>query len=915
MINWKLINKEWVNAYESEILIYEHIKTKAQVSILKNNNFNISCATSFKTKPFDNSGVFHVIEHCIADNISNSEVVNTTALVDKMTTEYKMMFNVKSEFENLFDIHLESIFNPEFLRDKNIFKQEIRYDLDENRNISYNGIAYNEIINLTKKDYSIENKLFGIKHMYIEGLKKSMEKLTYKKVRDVYYKYYHPSNAHFYIYGDIEIRKVLEKLNTHISRYKYKDFEDELVKLKKPNQRKYDYIVNKQKRYYRTVILAYALNLKKFNNPFEELIITKILKSKYLKEKLTEIEYFRGFNTTTTNMGNYRLYVCEFAGVYPDKTDDVKNKFEEIIDEFTKRETTKKYIDIYLNKRLLMIKADSAEKNVFGRISSSIFKDEAFFNKKNHNDINLYKTIENIKKIIKKPLNLNKLINQNIVKNENYVIEIVKYKSEDAVNKLEEKKIKKTDKIIKDIREFKEWQNKRNKKNIRAINFNKNKIDVKYNLAKIKKYYINDVEILECKNNLKDVVFLKIMFDLNQLDEEELRLFSVLKHIMDIFNQVLKYDQFSTELFQYTSGVKKEFFFNEYRRLISFDTYFFSKNTEKVLNILDVYINEFGINDKEELKNSLKNWSTFIKGQNLRDKILSFSYNSILSTQDLYEYLYVKMKSYSNYNFYEHCYEEANNDLEKFVLKLTKLSNKVFNKDNLIIFVNSKASINEELFKFINKFKKENNQKNKVKIKNCQKARSRALKLNLKNNINYRNINIKNINKENTYLLDMLCEIIENKYLHKKIRKENGAYTVRVSYNQKNSIMLTTKEDPNIKKTYDIFSNIGEALENLKTEELDEYIYKYLLSLKQQYNAKKMGDVSLIHFLNNITEEDIKTRIDKVKNCTVSDLKKIINKIAKSKDVYDFTIASEEILKMTEKKFDEIYGINDWRKL
>ena len=68
--SFKLIHKEYIQSIDSDILIFEHIKNKAKLIALKNNDDNKTFGISFKTIPTDSTGLPHILEHCV---LSGSE--------------------------------------------------------------------------------------------------------------------------------------------------------------------------------------------------------------------------------------------------------------------------------------------------------------------------------------------------------------------------------------------------------------------------------------------------------------------------------------------------------------------------------------------------------------------------------------------------------------------------------------------------------------------------------------------------------------------------------------------------------------------------------------------------------------------------------------------------------------------------
>lgn len=213
---------------------YRHEKTGASLIWLERPEQNKTFSVSFKTIPEDDSGVFHILEHCVLGGSKKYAVrepfaelmkssVNT--FLNAMTFSDKTMYPVASrnetDFLNLIDVYLDGVFNPSVLEEERIFRQEgWGYAFDEEGKPSYQGVVYNEMkgasSSLDRKAHKETIRLLFPDSPYrfdSGGDPEAILDLTYEDFKAAHRRFYHPSNAFFFLDGQVPLEAVLEKLD------------------------------------------------------------------------------------------------------------------------------------------------------------------------------------------------------------------------------------------------------------------------------------------------------------------------------------------------------------------------------------------------------------------------------------------------------------------------------------------------------------------------------------------------------------------------------------------------------------------------------------------------------------------------------------------------------------------------------
>ena len=227
------LNKiEMIHDIHSTAYLFSHEQSGARLLYLKNSNNNKVFNVAFKTPPSDNCGTPHILEHSVLcgsrkyeakDPFNELAKGSLNTFLNAMTYADKTMYPIAScnekDFHNLMDVYLDAVFFPKIYEKKEIFQQEgWRYLLKED-GLEVTGVVYNEMKGALSDPESllsgvISRSVFGETTYGFEsgGDPKAIPDLTYESFLDFHRKYYHPSNAYFYLYGDMEPLSCLQHI-------------------------------------------------------------------------------------------------------------------------------------------------------------------------------------------------------------------------------------------------------------------------------------------------------------------------------------------------------------------------------------------------------------------------------------------------------------------------------------------------------------------------------------------------------------------------------------------------------------------------------------------------------------------------------------------------------------------------------
>ncbi|MFP4070586.1 MAG: insulinase family protein [Desulfovibrionales bacterium] len=243
-----LISEDYVEEIGSRALLYRHERTGAEVLSILNEDENKVFGISFRTPPTDSTGVAHILEHsvlCGSRKYPSKEPFvellkgSLQTFLNAMTYPDKTCYPVASQnvqdFYNLIDVYLDAVFHPRI--DKYIFMQE-GWHLEPREGtpgIAFKGVVYNEMKGAYSSPDSMlsehsQQTLFPDTTYGFDsgGHPEVIPDLTYEDFSDFHRRYYNPSNARIFFYGDDDPQKRLEILAAYLDEFEPLEVQSEV---------------------------------------------------------------------------------------------------------------------------------------------------------------------------------------------------------------------------------------------------------------------------------------------------------------------------------------------------------------------------------------------------------------------------------------------------------------------------------------------------------------------------------------------------------------------------------------------------------------------------------------------------------------------------------------------------------------
>ncbi len=250
---FKKVWERYIHELKTEAVLFRHVKTGTELLSLSNDDENKVFGITFRTPASDSTGLPHILEHSVLCGSRKYPVKepfvellkgSLQTFLNAMTYPDKTCYPVASQnvqdFYNLIDVYLDAVFYPRLT--PMILQQEGWHLELENVDepLIYKGVVFNEMKGVYSSPDSLlselsQHSLFPDNTYGFDsgGNPKEIPNLTFKKFKAFHRKYYHPSNARIFFYGDDDPEKRLHLVDEYL-----KDFEclkvDSTIKLQPP---------------------------------------------------------------------------------------------------------------------------------------------------------------------------------------------------------------------------------------------------------------------------------------------------------------------------------------------------------------------------------------------------------------------------------------------------------------------------------------------------------------------------------------------------------------------------------------------------------------------------------------------------------------------------------------------------------
>lgn len=926
--NYKVIKEQKLDDINSLGTLLVHEKTGARILLISNDDENKAFCIGFRTPPYDDTGLPHILEHSVLCGSKKFPVKepfvelmksSLNTFLNAMTFPDKTVYPVAScndqDFANLMEVYMDAVLYPNIYTKPEIFQQEgWHYELENvNADLTYNGVVYNEMKGaFSSPDGILQreslNALFPDTPYGVEsgGNPDSIPTLTYEDFIAFHNKYYHPSNSYIILYGNCNMDERLTWLDKeYLSKFEKNDVDSSLKvqpAFEEPRLKVVEYPVTKEQGTNNKTYISYNVALPNtitVPEAFALDIITQVLLGAAgapLERKLLDEQ----IGNVITGSFESEILQPVFSVSTKDANPEDKDRFVKVIEE-----SLKQYCEEKLNRKALQAAINKYEFKLreadFGGASKGLIYGLNAFNKWLYDDLDVFSSFEltNIFNELKEKLNTNyyeELIQKYILNNTHKAVVIckpsldvqerkeayLKQQLAEYKNKLTEEE---KEKIVEATKHLKAYQAAEDTKEDLATIPLLKKEDLSLDIIPLSntEYKINDVTLLHHDYPTNGIAYIRFAFNLLNLPKKYLPYIGIYKSLLGNLDtaqhdyQTLEQDIDINTGGIYTSITTISNTEKAFMNLMIQANALYNKQ-EFVLDIIDEIIHTTKFNMKNRIKEKLAMDNAQMQ-QSLVGRGHMHAVNRAISYFDQNAYLGEFVDGIDYFDLINNILKDYDNKFDELVSFLEEMTNYIFTKENLIIsFTGNNEGL--EIFKnnlpnFINKLKPT------ASIKEQFVFEPKQLNEGFKAPYDVQYCALAgNFVKEGlkyTGALQVFSNAISTDYLWKNVRVLGGAYGCMCGFKQTGNSYFVSYRDPNLTKTYDVYKGILDYLDNFNADE-DE-MTKYIIGAVGTYDFPKSPSVkglrSFNAYLIGLKDENYKQEKMEIVNATEQDIKNV----------------------------------------
>ena len=237
--SFELLKEYDIPEINTKARYYQHAPTGARLLSLENDDENKVFGITFRTPPYDSTGVAHIMEHAVLCGSRKYPVKepyvelmkgSLNTFLNAMTFPDKTCYPVASQnlqdFYNLIDVYMDAVLHP-LIPPRTLQQEGWHYEPDSlDGPLSYKGVVFNEMKGVYSDpddllDEETRHSLFpdNLYRFDYGGNPLHIPDLTYEQFKVFHDRYYHPSNARIFFYGNDDPAERLRRMEEYLQDY------------------------------------------------------------------------------------------------------------------------------------------------------------------------------------------------------------------------------------------------------------------------------------------------------------------------------------------------------------------------------------------------------------------------------------------------------------------------------------------------------------------------------------------------------------------------------------------------------------------------------------------------------------------------------------------------------------------------
>ena len=963
---YEIIREENLSDIRSAGYLLRHKKTGARVMLIENEDENKVFNIAFRTPPKNSTGVAHILEHSVLcgsrefplkDPFVELVKGSLNTFLNAMTYPDKTCYPVAScndqDFQNLMHVYLDAVFYPNIYKKEEIFRQEgWSYQLEDTEGpLKYNGVVYNEMKGAFSSpdevlEREIMNSLFPDTPYGCEsgGDPNHIPELSYEEFLQFHKTYYHPSNSYIYLYGNMDMAEKLEFIDEHyLSAFEKLEVDSALPLQPAFTERKelqLEYPVSESENEEGNAYLAYSTVVGDASDELTamafEVLDYALLSAPGAPLKQALLDAQIGMDV----YGSYDDGILQpYFDIVAKGTDpDKKEKFVEIIrttlEDIVKNGIDKKALKAGIN--YMEFRYREADFSAWPKglmYGLDIFGSWLYSDEKAFSHVKLIPVFEKLKELSGERY-FEELIQKYLLDNPHgSVITLVPSKGlaarrekaleEQLQAKLEKMTQEEKEILVEKTKALVEYQEAEEEPGSEKCIPMLKREDIKKEAAGFTNEELNVDGSLFLYHEVptNGISYLDLMFDLKNLDPEDVPYLGLLKSVLGFVDTAhFSYGELSNEINAETGGIScgVEVFdradsTEEYKAMFSVRGKVMYPRIDVLFRMIREILNTSKLDDGKRLyeitaRVKSRAQANLVSAGHSTAVLRGASYSSPMAAfQD-------EMAGVGYYQFIEKLEKEFDIRKEELVKKLNVLMTKILRPELLCVSYTGERESLDTVMKQVKALKdtlRTEAVETSSKPMSCEKKNEGFT---TSGQVQYvaRTGNFRKKGYEYTGALDILKVALSYDYLWMNLRVKGGAYGCMSGFKRSGESYFVSYRDPHLKRTLDVYEGIPEYVRTFRADEreMTKYIIGTISGKDVPRTPQMQGSISKTAYFCGITEEMVQKERDQILHADVEDIRNLAPLVeAILSDDAVCVVGSETAIEKEQEIFKEIKSL------
>lgn len=925
---YEVVEEKQLKEMNATGTVLRHKKSGARIFAVSCEDENKVFSIGFRTPPEDSTGVAHILEHStlcgsekfpVKDPFVELVKGSLNTFLNAMTYPDKTVYPVAScndkDFQNLMDVYMDAVLNPNIYHEQKIFMQEgWHYELESpEADLIYNGVVYNEMKGAFSSPEEVldryTRKVLFPDNCYGQesgGDPALIPDLTYEQFLNFHRRYYHPSNSYIYLYGNMDMGEKLEWLDCqYLNKYEKTEIDSAIPyqqPFEKPLVEETHYSItegeSEDQATYLSINTVVGTDLDpKLYVAFQILEYTLLdAPGAPLKQALIDAGIGQDI------LGGYESGILQpyFSVIAKNADKDQRGEFLAVV-----KGTLRKLADQGINKKSLKAgmnyfefryrEADygSAPKGLMYGLQCM---DSWLYDGDPMMHLQYQETFDYLKKAVDEGY-FEQLIRDYLLDNPFEAVLIVSPEKnltakadEETAKRLADYKAslspEEIDALVKQTHALKEYQEAPSlQEDLEKIPM-LTRADIGRDPEEIiwEEKLIDGVKVIHHEMFTSGIGYLKVLFDTSAIPEEDLRYVGFLKSVLGYVNtKNFTYGDLTSEIHLNSGGVN--FSVTSYPNLKDHTDFkgVFVASARVMYDKLDFGFSILGEILKDSILDDEKRLGEVISEtrSRARMKLEGASHSAAVARATSY----FSPTSYYNdmtggigyYLFLEELDRDYAEHKQEIIGKLKQVMEKLFTVKNMMISYTADAEGFRFLPAALKKLKDMLPEGDGITYPYTFPLGNRNEGFKTASSVNYvaRCGTFAGSGCDYTGALRILKVILSYDYLWINLRVKGGAYGCMSGFGRSGEGYLTSYRDPNLKETNEIYEGIVEYLEQFDVEERDmtKYVIGTVSDMDTPYTPSTKGSRGLSAYLSGVDKEMMQKERNEVLNATKEDIR------------------------------------------